>query len=300
MRTRVPMLVLLTLIVVVPALAAAGALPPIVTTEWLQNNVTDPELTVVDIRKVEEYREGHVPGAINVFYGTWAVKRGGLDNELPAADDLLDVLTAAAITPQSRVVVVGKADTLTDQVNATRVAWTLESAGIEHVAVLDGGHTRWQAQKRPLSTDVVRRSPANATVVPVDTVFANKAHVLARRGQALVVDTRMPDYFFGVAKLPRVDRAGRVAGAVSLPSAWIFTPEGTFKSVDELRAIAASVVGDDPAKEIIVYCDTGRLASGWWWTLSEVLGYRNVRLYDGSSQDYARDTSAPMARYGWR
>ncbi|MBI2216869.1 MAG: sulfurtransferase [Candidatus Rokubacteria bacterium] len=299
MRTMCRALFVLIAIAIAPGPSTAADLPAIVTTEWLEKNV-QTGLTIVDIRKVEEYREGHIPGAINVFYGTWAMKRGGLDNELPAAEDLADVLDAAGIRPESRVVVAGKVDTVPDRANNTRVAWTLAYAGVGAVGILDGGYAKWQAEKRAVSTERPRPAPATVAWKPRTEIFADKAHVLARRGQALVVDTRMPDFFFGVAKLDFVDRAGRVAGAVSLPTPWIFEKDGRFKSVDDLRAMAVSVVGNDPGREIITYCDTGRLATGWWWVLTRVLGYQNVRMYDGSSQDYARDSSAPMARYGWQ
>jgi thiosulfate/3-mercaptopyruvate sulfurtransferase len=300
MRTvRILWLPLLLAMLVVPVMGAAADLPAIVTTEWLEQNLGDAQLVVVDIRKVEDYKDGHVPGAVNVFYGSWAIKRDGLDNELPLADDLVDILNANGITPTSRVVVVGKSDSMPELTNVTRVAWTLEYAGVESVAVLDGGHTKWLAEKRAVSTDRVKRTPVTSDFAFRKAVFATKADVLARRGQAVVVDTRAPEFFFGVAKLPFVDRAGRIEGAVSLPSPWIFK-DGAYRPVDELRAIAASVLGTDPSKAIFVYCDTGRFATAWWWVLTQALGYTNVKMYDGSSQQYAKDAGAPMAQYGWR
>lgn len=300
MRTlRILWLPLLLAVLVVPVVAAAADLPAIVTTEWLAKNLDGGQLVVVDIRKVEEYKDGHVPGAANVFYGSWAIKRDGLDNELPLAEDLVDVLNGNGITPKSRVVVVGKTDSMPELTNATRVAWTLKYAGVESVAVLDGGHTKWLAEKRAVSTDRVKRAPVSSEFAFRKAVFASKADVLARRSQALVVDARAPEFFFGVAKLPFVDRAGHVQGAVSLPSPWIFK-DGAYRPVDELRAIAASVLGTDPSKEIFVYCDTGRLATAWWWVLTQALGYTDVKMYDGSSQQYAKDAAAPMTQYGWR
>ena len=84
-----------------------------------------------------------------------------------------------------------------------------------------------------------------------------------------------------------------------MPAAWIFTKEGTFKSKEELEAMAAGIVGTDLSKEIIAYCDTGRLCTGWWFVLREILGYKDVKSYDGSSQEYAKDPNAPMVQYRW-
>ena len=89
-------LLLLPLALTAPV-QAARSIDPIVSTEWLQNNLNNANLVIVDVRKVEEYKAGHIPGAVNVVYGTWAVKKGDLLNELPAVDDLADAIGSAGI-----------------------------------------------------------------------------------------------------------------------------------------------------------------------------------------------------------
>jgi thiosulfate/3-mercaptopyruvate sulfurtransferase len=126
-----------------------------------------------------------------------------------------------------------------------------------------------------------------------------KEYVLSKLGKTTIVETRTPDFYFGVSKLEFVARPGHIKGAVNLPSAWIFTKEGAFKGKDDLAAMAAGVVGTDKSREIITYCDTGRLCSAWWWVFSEVLGYKSVKSFDGSSQDWAKDPKAPMVEYRW-
>src|SRR5512137_668424 len=140
-KTKV-MVGLLAALLLLPAAAFAGE--PFVTTEWLQGNLS--KVTVVDVRKVEEYNEGHIPGAINVFYGVWGIKKGVLLNELPSDDDLRDILSAAGIEPATAVVVISKNETMPLRTDATRVAWTLRYAGVENVAVLSGGIEKWVAE----------------------------------------------------------------------------------------------------------------------------------------------------------
>lgn len=296
-RGVLPFLFLATLFVLP---AAARDLAPIVSAEWLEKNLSQPGLKVIDIRKVEEYREGHVPGAINVFYGAWAVKRNNMDNELPADDDLQDVVAGAGITPASKVVVVGSVETTSDMVNNTRVAWTLRYAGIADVAVLDGGYAKWIADKRQVSKEAPARKAAEPSGKINRAVMAQKEDVKKAGSKTLLIDTRNPEFFFGTTKLPFVDRAGHLKGAVNLPSSWIFTKDGTFKATDELQAMVEGVVGKDRNQELIVYCDTGRLASGWWWLLSEMFGYGKVKLYDGSSQEFSRDQSMLMDKFTWK
>ncbi|HSR36122.1 MAG TPA: rhodanese-like domain-containing protein, partial [Desulfurivibrionaceae bacterium] len=123
---------LISLLLLLTAVTAwARDITPLVTTDWLEKNLAD--VKIIDIRKADEYREGHLPGAINVMYGALAIKRNNLDNELPLADDLADLLNAAGLTPKSRVVVYNKVDNIMERANMTRIALTLAHAGIENV-----------------------------------------------------------------------------------------------------------------------------------------------------------------------
>lgn len=298
---RMRLMALLTaVIVLLPAALLAREIPAVVSTDWLEKNLANPKVIVIDIRKLEEYKAGHIPGAVNVFYGTWALKTPVLDNELPPDDDLLDIVNGAGITPQSLVVVAGKVDNPTEQSNNTRVAFTLRYAGFGNVAFLDGGYNKWTAEKKPLATDMVMpKAAANKPAVKA-AIKADKEQVLAKREKAILVDARLPEFFFGASKLPFVERPGRIRGAVNLPTAWLFTKEGTLRPSDEIKAMADGVVGPDSGREIVVYCDTGRLASTWWFMLSEVLGYRDVKLYDGSSQEFSRDSRFPLEKFNWK
>src|SRR3989339_1873697 len=141
-------------VLALPLSALARDIAPVVSVDWLEKNLNNSSVIVVDIRKVEEYKEGNIPNSINVFYGSWAVKKNNLDNELPEDDDLFDVIGSAGIKPGSRVVVVGSVDAVVDQVNLTRVAWTLIYGGIENVAILDGGFKAWTEAKKAVSTEV--------------------------------------------------------------------------------------------------------------------------------------------------
>lgn len=287
-------------VILMPSSLSARDIAPVVSRDWLEKNLNNSNLIVVDIRKVEEYKEGNIPNSINVFYGSWAIKKRGLDNELPEEDDLFDVIGSAGIKAGSHVVVVGKTDTAPDLVNMTRVAWTLIYAGVENVAVLDGGFNKWKDDKKTLSTSAVKPKAGEYKGKVNKTLFATKEYVLSKMGQAAIVDTRMPDFYFGVSKLDIVEKAGHIKGAVSLPSPWIFAKDGTFKNKEDLGAMAAGVIGKDMSKETIIYCDTGRLCSGWWFVLREILGYKDVKSYDGSMQDFAKDPNSPVVKYSWQ
>lgn len=286
-------ILLVVLALLIPLACVARTIEPIVSADWLAANIDNPRLVVIDIRKVEDYRAGHIPKAVNIFYNTWAVMGGGLRNQLPPIDDLTDIIASAGITPDSQVIIAGNTDIPPNRSGITRIVWTLKYAGLENVAVLDGGWEKWTAQKKPVSTETVRPKPSNFQPRVNNALSATKDYVMSALGKEVIVDTRDPDFFEGKKKLDFVAKAGRIKGAVNLPAMSAYNQDGTFKSKKELADMAVRAVGTDLQKKIVVYCDTGRLASVWAYLLTDVLGYKNVRMYDGSSEEWMKDPNAP-------
>jgi thiosulfate/3-mercaptopyruvate sulfurtransferase len=291
MRCLKALLVLVLLFL--PLTAMARDINPIVSTDWLQENLTNPKLVIVDVRKVEDYKAGHIPGAVNVFYGSWAIKKGELLNELPPLDDLVDTISSAGIGKDSWVVLVGKTEKVPDQFDMTRVAWTLKYAGVENAAILNGGQDQWIKEKRPLSQDMVRAKAKPFKADLKKDLFVDKAFVLAKLGKAAIVDTRAPNFYAGKEKLPFVPKTGRIKGAVNLPVGQLYTKDGLYKDKAELASLAAKAVGNDMDKEYILYCDTGKTATSWAFVMTEMLGYKDVKVYDGSSMEWLKDPKAP-------
>ena len=280
--------------ILLPVVAMAQIAGPLVSTDDLEKNLTNPKVVVLDVRKVEEYKAGHIPGAISTVYGSWAIKKGDLLNEVPAKEDLIDLIGGAGITVDSIVVVVGKVDAPPDRVDASRVAWTLKYMGVGQVVLLSGGYNKWVADKKAISTDTVTPKARVFAGKVNEKLFVNKAYVLSKLGSAAIVDVREPAVFRGESKLPFVAKAGRIKGAVNLPTSLIYNADVTYKSAAELAAIAAGVVGADKSREIITYCDTGKFCTAWSLILSDLLGYKDVKVYDGSSQDWMADPAAPV------
>ncbi len=281
---------LLAIVLLLPAAVFAGE--PFVSTGWLQDNLS--KVTVVDVRKVEDYNAGHIPGAINVFYGVWAIQRAGLLNELPADDDLRDVLSTAGIEPTTSVVVVGMNESIPLRTDVTRVAFTLRYVGVENVAVLSGGFDKWVAEKKTVSKDAVKPKAKPYRGKFNKQFVVNKAYVMGALGKALLLDIRAPEFYKGEKKLDFVARTGHIKGAANLPPGALYNPDGTYKSKAQIEAIAKPVVGADLNREIITYCDTGKVCTCWWLALSDLLGYKNVKVYDGSSMEWMKDPNAPV------
>jgi thiosulfate/3-mercaptopyruvate sulfurtransferase len=284
---------LVLMLILMPAAALAQIAGPIVSVSDLEKNLTNPQVVVVDVRKVEEYKAGHIPGAVNVVYGSWAIKKGDLLNELPPIDDLAEVIGNAGIDKDSIVVIVGKTDKVPDQFDMTRVAWTLKYLGVPNVAILNGGQNQWVKENKPLSQDMVRAKAKSFKVSITDKLYVNKAYVMDQLGKAAIIDTRAPAFFEAKEKLPFVPKLGRIKGAVNLPVGQLYTPEGLYKDKSALAALAQKAAGNDLSKEIIVYCDTGKTCTGWALIMTDMLGYQNVKAYDGSSMEWLADPAAP-------
>jgi len=263
------------------------AIPPLVSTGWLAKNLDDPTLVIIDT------------GAINVPFRSWAVTRKGLLLELPEVKALFKTIGAAGIKSDSRVVVANKVDIHHDIADATRVACTLMYAGVNNVAILDGGYNKWLKEKKPLSETTVKPKPLAYKGELNKALFVTKEYLAKKLGKSAVIDTRAPDEFFGVTQDLFTDRPGHIPGASCLPTPWVWTEAGTYKSVREIRQLAAGVVGRDKSREIIVYCGVGGYSSTWCFLLRELLEYTDVKIYDGAAQEWTADPKAPMVRYSW-
>jgi thiosulfate/3-mercaptopyruvate sulfurtransferase len=192
------------------------------------------------------------------------------------------------------VVVVTRTETDFTRSDATRVAWTCMVAGVQDVAVLDGGYNKWAKDRKPVSTDAPKvQSITYAGTIDRSTVVG-KSYVLSKIGTSTLLDTRKPEDYFGKTAKP-----GHIRNAINLPTPWIFTDDGTYIEEQELRAMAEGVLGTKKSKEIIVYCGVGGFASTWWFVLTQILGYQNVKLYDGSMEEWLKDPEAPVSTYTW-
>ncbi|HEY3277907.1 MAG TPA: rhodanese-like domain-containing protein [Syntrophorhabdaceae bacterium] len=275
----------------------SAAYEPVLSTGRLQENINNRSLIILDIRKVEEYREGHIPGSISLTFTAWRTADADMGCQLPMKDELEDKVCSMGADADSHVVIVGKTDRDEDRVNATRVAWTLRYAGIRNLSILDGGFNKWVKEGRPLSKKVSKRTKSDFRCGWNESVLALKKDVVAScgcAGRGAILDTRPEAQFTGRIVCPSVKRKGRIPGAVNLPYSLVHGKEGIFESRGTLQALASQKIGDDRDRTIIVVCSNGQFASAWWFALSEILGYGNVKIYDGAMEEWCCDQAAPL------
>jgi thiosulfate/3-mercaptopyruvate sulfurtransferase len=282
------------------------SIAPLVSTEWLAARLDDSKApTIIDIRFAEEYAAGHIPRACSAPFSLvsgWAESDDKLTLEVPADDDLFGLIGGCGLTPASQVVVVGRLEGAGGPpyplADAARVATTLVYAGVENVAILEGAHAKWAGEGRPLSVDVPRVEPVAFQGAPDRGMWVSTEYVKQRLGSAIIVDSRDPDQYFGVSIDPFADMRGHIPNARSLPIIWVWEPDGTYRPAELIAGMAAGVIGEDKSAEVIAYCGVGGYASTWWFLLTQLLGYTNVKIYDGSMEAWV-DEGNPLVKFNW-
>ncbi len=268
----------------------------LVSTDWLAEHLGQPGLVVVESDEdVLLYETGHIPGAVKIDWHTELndpVVRDYVSSEQFAA-----LLGSKGIARDSTVVIYG------DKNNwwAAYALWVFTLFGHEDVRLLDGGRDLWIAEGRALTTDAPAVTPVEYPVVERDdsAVRAFKEDVLAHFGNPLV-DVRSPEEYSGerttAPAYPEEGalRAGHIPTAASVPWARAAAADGTFKSREELDAIYRGEVGLDDGDDIIAYCRIGERSSHTWFVLSHLLGFENVRNYDGSWTEWGSAVRVPI------
>lgn len=274
----------------------APAIDPLVSTEWLQREIGRPDLVILQLGGPEEFAKGHVPGAVGVDYNREVLAPaidGGLRVELPTGPALQAMLRAKGVTATSRVVVVF--DQPSTFARAGRTFFTLEWAGLAgRVAVLDGGYPKWAREARYVATGAGKRVAAatTLTLAPETARRATRDDVVATIGTSgmRIVDAR-DTVFYQDLRDNQMPRGGHIASAVNLPFSTVTNADGTLRSREELAAlVSAAGIGAD--ESLVSYCHIGVQAS-WMYFALRVLG-REVRMYDGSFDEWSRDASLPV------
>lgn len=267
---------------------------PVVTTDWVKRNRTAQNLVIIDIRCCEDYEAGHIPGSIDAPFTLWAIEKNGLTLELPEEDDLFNLIGECGISGNSTVVVVNSGQTMFCRADAARTAATLHYCGIENVAILDGGYETWLMEVGETTRETVKHPKISFSGTVKKEMFIDHDYVVKKMGEALIADARDPEVYSGLSEEPFTTRPGHIPCAVNLPALWIFSEEGTYRKAEELETITADVLGKDKASEIILYCGVGGYAATWWFVLTQILGYKNVKIYDGSAEEWTHIPELPM------
>jgi thiosulfate/3-mercaptopyruvate sulfurtransferase len=291
----------------VPATATAGT-DRLVSTEWLAGNLDAPGIVIIDVRTEANYDFGHLPGAVSLAYSGWEpYNRETRCQMMPSAADITSMLRSLGVNQSSHVIIYDAGNTALDATAGGAAVWIMESMGHENVSYLDGGFTKWTFEGRIIDKKKPVPQPGDFIAKPDKTKVATLKDVIAnlKSKKAIFLDDRSSVQHFGISKRPDVVRYGHIPGSLNFPvdfmtNAGINRAPATIKSVKELDAMAEGVgLPADRNTEIIVYCNSAQQAGMGYFILRDIMGYRNVKTYDGSMLEYAQDKKLPLIRFAW-
>ena len=277
-----------------PAIAAPSNF--LVSTDWLEKNLNNPKLKIIEVSvDTGVYERGHIQGAVNFKWHTDLVDP--VKRDIASKENFEKLLRQAGINNDSTIIIYGDSNNWF----AAWGAWVFDIYGVKNVKLLDGGRKKWEAEKRPLTPLATQVAAGNIKVSDANNALrARLIDVVAvanKKSDTALVDIRSNDEFTGKIFAPAgvqelAIRAGHIPGAVNVPWGQAVAEDGTFKSPEELRKVYAAV-GIDGKKPIITYCRIGERSSHTWFALSKILGY-NVRNYDGSWTEYGNSVGNPV------
>ncbi|MBD2765520.1 sulfurtransferase [Kocuria sp. cx-455] len=271
----------------------------LVSTQWVADNAGKPGVVVVESDEdVLLYETGHIPGSVKVDWHT--------DLNEPDTRDYVDgtqfadLMSRKGISRDDTIVVYG------DKSNwwAAYALWVFTLFGHQDVRLMNGGRDKWVAEGRELTTETTQVTPTDYPVVERDdsVIRAYREDVLDNLGKTPLIDVRSPQEYTGerthMPDYPQEGtlRGGHIPTAASVPWARAAAEDATFKSRDELEAIYREEVGLSPDDAVIAYCRIGERSSHTWFVLTHLLGFDNVRNYDGSWTEWGNAVRVPVAQ----
>jgi thiosulfate/3-mercaptopyruvate sulfurtransferase len=270
----------------------------LVSTDWVSQHLSDPSIRMAEVDvDTAAYDQGHVPGSVGWNWTTQLCDT--LVRDVVPKGKLEELLGNSGIDNNTTIILYG------DNNNwfAAWAFWQLKLYGHQDVRLMDGGRKKWLAEGRELSTEAAKSAKKSYKAKDADNslrAFLPEVQDAMKQKKAALVDVRSPAEFTGEILAPpglpeTCQRGGHIPGAKSVPWAKAANDDGTFKSADELKQLygGVGVTGDKP---IIAYCRIGERSSHTWFALKYLLGYSNVKNYDGSWTEWGNLVGAPVEK----
>ncbi|MBD2203821.1 sulfurtransferase [Calothrix sp. FACHB-1219] len=268
----------------------------LVDTQWLLENLNNPQVRIVEVdTNPQLYKDAHIPGAVfwNIFSD---ILLPNLQiNFDPAA--MANLLSRSGINNNQTVVAYGSYPG-----TGAWIFWLLKVLGHENVLVLNGGYQKWMAENLPVATGLSDFPPSEYCISDIDLekrIFLEEVQASIGNPNRVLLDVRSlaeyrGEFFFDQPPVGK-ERAGHIPGAVHVEHLLTLNADGTFKSFAQLQALYASQ-GITPDKEIIPYCAIGGRSGFTWFVLKYLLGYPQVRNFDGSWNEWSRVPDVAIER----
>ncbi len=271
----------------------------LVSTDWVAEHGSDSNVRLVEVDvDTAAYEQGHIAGAVG--WNWQSQLQQAVRRDVVSKDEMEELLGSAGVGNDTTVVVYG------DNNNwfAAWAFWQIKYYGHGDVKLMNGGRAKWEAEGRPMTTDVPSHAATTYSAqAPDESIRAYRDQVLAGVGSSSIalVDVRSPAEFSGELLAPPnlpqegSQRGGHIPGAANIPWGQAANEDGTFKSPDELAELYGGK-GIDGSRDTVAYCRIGERSSHTWFVLTQLLGYDNVRNYDGSWTEWGSIVGAPIEK----
>lgn len=271
----------------------------LVSTDWVEEHIDDPDIVIVESDEdILLYEIGHIRNSVKFDWQTELQDQ--LVRDYVSKEDFEALLSEKGISNDHAVVFYG------DRSNwwACYAFWTFKVLGHEKCLIMDGGRQKWVDEGREMVKEVAERAKTDYKVSAVDeSIRAFRDDVLEHMTSGgPLVDVRSPKEYSGellhMEAYPQEGalRGGHIPGAVNVPWATAANEDGTFRSADELVEIYEKGQGLSKDQDVIAYCRIGERSSHTWFVLSYLLGFENVRNYDGSWTEWGNLVRAPIEK----
>ncbi len=280
-----------------------GSTPPLVSPDWVSDRLQSDDIRLVEVDEdTTLYDTSHLPGAVALHWRDDL--QDGVRRAFVSQQAFGELMDRKGITNDTHVVLYGG----NNNWFAAYAYWYFRLYGHDKVSLMDGGRKRWELEGRSMVSDTVHVTPTAGyrAADPDDAIRARRDQVLsdyvgAPGGRALI-DVRSPAEFSGEASAPphlpqeNAQVRGHIPGATNIPWSTAVDPDtGSFLDVDRLRKVYDDAVGG-PGTDVVAYCRIGERSAHTWFVLHELLGYDNVRNYDGSWTEYGSLVDVPVER----
>ena len=271
----------------------------LVSTAWVAENLNTPGVVIVESDEdVLLYETGHIPGAVKIDWHTELNDQ--VVRDYVQGPEFAEMMSAKGISRDDTIVVYG------DKSNwwAAFAMWVFKLFGHEDVRLMDGGRAKWEAEGREMTREKPQRERTDYPVVERNDapIRALLPEVLEAIGQIPLIDVRSPQEYTGerthMPDYPEEGalRGGHIPTAHSVPWATAANEDGTFKSADQLRKIYIDDLGLGKTDVAYAYCRIGERSSHTWFVLSYLLGFENVKNYDGSWTEWGNAMRVPIVQ----
>ena len=268
----------------------------IVTTQWLNQNINDKNLVVIDTRKAKAYKKDHIKGAINYPKKSWFQGKFGNIPKLPnTINQVQDMLQNAGIKEDSVILFYSAGTKNKDFADAASGIWNLWLYGIQNTVLLDGGYAKWKFENKNITTKIATIIRSDIELKNFDksiTASLNDITEAIYDDNIQITDARVSKFYKGNDKRKDLVRHGRIPTAKLTPMIRYTKNSGKYFELvskkDAKETLYNGGYGIELDKPLNIYCNTGHKARGLWFISKFLVGMKDVKVYDGGIVEYSR------------